>query len=82
MTVELSAELEDVLERNVSSGRFRSREEALAHAIRQLDVSITGAETPKGGRAAAVERVIEERKRMRWDPGVTIRDLIEDGRRR
>jgi len=82
MTIELSPELEEILNEKVAQGECQSREEALERAVRLMAKLTEAQQSTEEERMAAVEGVISDRKRMKWDPGVTFRDLIEDGRKR
>ena len=77
MTIHLKPEQERILHDALSQGRFRSLEEALDQAIRSIaDVPDSPPLTP----AEAAEHIRELRKGNVLPAGVTIRDLIDEGR--
>jgi hypothetical protein len=78
VTIDLKPEQERILHDALSQGRFRSLEEALDQAIRSIaDVHQDSPPlTPK----AAAEHIRELRKGNVLPAGVTIRDLIDEGR--
>ena len=81
MTVELSAEMTALLDEHVKTGRFASREQALSQAIRLLGGAPVVDEETIASRKAAFEEVRAIRKQIKLGPDLTVRDLIEDGRR-
>ena len=77
MTIHLKPEQERILHDALSQGRFRSLEEALDQAIRSIaDVE----DSPPLTSRAAAEHIRELRKGNVLPAGVTIRDLIDEGR--
>ena len=77
MTIHLKPEQERILHDALSQGRFRSLEEALDQAIRSIaDLQDSRQLTPR----AAAEHIRELRKGNVLPAGVTIRDLIDEGR--
>lgn len=81
LTIELTPDLEQVLDRGVASGRFATREEAVAYALRLLEREKGVIETSPETRRNAIERMREIASRNALGPDLTIRQLIDEGRR-
>jgi Arc/MetJ-type ribon-helix-helix transcriptional regulator len=79
MTIELNPKQEQLLQDAIQQGRFRSVDEALDEALRSIarPAAATGRYTP----AEAAERIRELRKGHFLPEGMTIRSLLDEGRR-
>jgi Arc/MetJ-type ribon-helix-helix transcriptional regulator len=80
MNVQLDPRSEQLIERQLRAGRFHSAEEVVARALETL------AEEPipdQQAREKAVQDMKEfaEKHRITLDEGLTIRDLIREGRK-
>lgn len=87
MTVELDHETERLVRHQVQAGHATSAEELVNLAIRayvcgQENAAVQeDAESRRERRLAAANRIRELRQNLALGPGLTIRDLIEEGRR-
>lgn len=81
MTIRLTEDLEKLLDAVVSSGRFRSREEAVAHAVRLLGEDGRRSRHTREQRLAAIADMREIASRNMLGPDLTVRQLIDEGRR-
>ena len=81
MTIRLSEDLERLLDRTVASGRFASREEAVAHAVRLLGEEGRPSRSSREERVAAIADMREIASRNTLGPELTVRELIDEGRR-
>lgn len=81
MTIELSPELTAILDENVKQGRFASREQALSQAIRLLGTPPAVDAKTIAARKAAFDEVRHIRRKVKLGPDLTVRQLIEEGRR-
>jgi Arc/MetJ-type ribon-helix-helix transcriptional regulator len=85
MRIELTPEREKIIEGILQSGRFRTVEEVIAAAVEVLGEKehFSTATKRKVSRRAAVREILdfvgENRVRLK---GVTVKDLIREGRRR
>ena len=80
MTIELKPEQEEIIQRQLASGHFKSIDELLATALASLpDLRSLGRESHN----EAVRRVIEfaEKRFIQLPPGEKIGDLVHEGHR-
>jgi Arc/MetJ-type ribon-helix-helix transcriptional regulator len=81
MSIEVSPELEKLVDEKVASGELESREAVVSHALRLLYRESAGPKSTRAERLAAIERIRERRKGITLGPDLTIRQLIDEGRR-
>ncbi|MGH9861486.1 MAG: ribbon-helix-helix domain-containing protein [Candidatus Acidiferrales bacterium] len=82
MVIRLSPELEHIVEEKVKSGQFRSPEDVIAEALRRLpkkQEAVDEAEK-KAKQREAVEKMLEIAKTPIRLDGISIKDLINEGR--
>ncbi len=80
MTIELKPEQERILREALREGRFDSVDEALDTALKSIASPVAAASLAHRTPAEAAARLRELRKGTVLPPGMTIRDLIEQGR--
>lgn len=85
MTITLSPELERLVNQRIANGEFENVEDVLAAALQRLGTS-PGPEpdhsaSERTNVREAIKRIRQLRKGVTLGPGVTIRQLIEEGRR-
>ena len=81
MSIEVSPELEKLVDEKVASGEFANREAVLSHALRLLESERGSDRSSREERLAAMERIRQRRKGVTLGAGLTIRRLIDEGRR-
>lgn len=85
MTITLPPELERLVNERIANGEFENVEEVLAAALRRLGASPGSEPEHSDGERTKVREAIERIRRLRkgvtLGRGVTIRQLIEEGRR-
>jgi Arc/MetJ-type ribon-helix-helix transcriptional regulator len=84
MNIKLTPEQEKIVKDELESGRFRTVEEILGqalHALREKEQS-AGGSMPNGAQREAVREMLAfvEGNRVRLE-GVSVRELIHEGRR-
>lgn len=84
MNINLTPEQEKIVKDELESGRFRTVEEIVGealHALREKEQS-SGVSTPNGAQREAVREMLAfvEKNRVRLE-GVSVRELIHEGRR-
>lgn len=79
MTINISPEFERLVDTKVASGESASREAAVEHALRLLGKE--GGSSTREERLAAISRIRQRRKGITLGPELTIRQLIDEGRR-
>ena len=85
MTITLSSDLEKLATEKVARGEFESVEAVVAEALRQFGVKCKADDGPpartRANTRAAIQRIRRLRKGVTLGPGVTIKQLVEEGRR-
>ena len=81
MTIRLSQDLEKLLDQAVASGRFASREEAVAYAVHLLAGERRAPASTREERLSAIEDMRSVASRNALGPDLTIRQLIDEGRK-
>lgn len=82
MSIHLEPETEQLIREELQAGRFRSIDEMIiegVHARREKDILASNGRSRKTP-AEAVAHIRELRKGNRLPAGVTIKDLINEGR--
>jgi len=84
MNIKLTPEQEKIVKDELESGRFRTVEEIVGealHALREKEQS-SGGSTGNGAQREAVRDMLDfvEKHRVRLD-GVSVKELIHEGRR-
>lgn len=78
MNISLTPEQQNMIERQLESGRFRSAEEVIAEALQQLREQSC---VHPSGKAQAVREMLEfiEKNRVRLR-GISVKELLQEGR--
>jgi Arc/MetJ-type ribon-helix-helix transcriptional regulator len=77
MTIQLKPDTERLVQDELQSGRFHSIDEMIVEGVRARR---SGQKKPSAEAAQAAIRIRNRRSGIRLPEGVTIRDLIDEGR--
>lgn len=82
MRIQLTPEEEQIVKRELASGRFRTGEEVVAEALRAFQDQRRGAATPAAARREAVREMLSfvNANHARLN-GISVKDLIHEGHR-
>ena len=78
MTIQIKTpRLEALIQQRLGNGTFHDVDELLTKALEALPAKV---EPPRKSRAEAIAHIRQSRQGDRLPPGVTIKDLINEGR--
>jgi hypothetical protein len=81
MTINLKPDTELLVQEELRNGRFHSVDEMIVEGVQaRRERKRLSADVPRKSRAEAVAHIRELRQGNRLAPGVTIKDLINEGR--